>query len=89
VGDVNHDRRCVQSSLLFPSKLTVSTNVCQKAKFSLTKLCLDLTTRVITPPERARPRNMRIISTPRSPPYRLDCTQSAMLNQRGSSDDRL
>jgi phosphoribosylaminoimidazole carboxylase len=87
VGDVNLDRRCVQSYLLFLSKLTVSTNVRRKAKFSRTKLRLDLTSRVITPPERERPRNMRIISTPRSPPYRLDCTQSAMLNHCDSSDD--
>jgi phosphoribosylaminoimidazole carboxylase len=87
VGDVDHDRRCVQPFLSFPNKLTVSMNVRRKAKFSRTKLRLDLTTRDITPPERARPRNTRIISTPRSPPYRLDCTQSAMFNQRGSSND--
>ena len=87
MGDVDHDRRCVQPSLSFPNKLTVSMNVCRKANFSRTKLPLDPTTRVITPPERARPRNTRIISTPPSPPYRLDSTQSAMFNQRGSSDD--
>ena len=43
------------------------------------KLRLDFKTRVIAPPERARHRNMRIISSPPSLPYRFHCTQNARL----------